>query len=62
MEQTKTIKFTEKGAVTKIYENSTVTIENWISSLANSNILSKEFFIFEGITYYLTSKVVKEIY
>jgi hypothetical protein len=57
----KTIKFTDKGAVTKIQEENTVTTENWVSSLAMTNFTSKEFFIYDGVTYYLTSKIVKEI-
>jgi hypothetical protein len=60
-EVSKTIRFTEKGAICKIHKENTITTENWVSSLANTNITSKEFFIHEGITYYLTSRVVKEI-
>jgi hypothetical protein len=57
----KTIRFTEKGAITKIQDENTVTTENWVSSMAMTTIASKEFFIHDGITYYLTSRVVKEI-
>lgn len=60
-EISKTIRFTEKGAVTKIQEENTVTTENWVSSIAMTNFISKEFFIHDGMTYYLTSRVVKEI-
>jgi len=60
-EISKTIRFTEKGAVTKIHEENTVTTENWVTSIAMPTFTSKEFFIHDGMTYYLTSRVVKEI-
>jgi hypothetical protein len=59
--QIKTIRFTEKGAVTKIQNENNVITENWASSLSTNINSSKEFFIHNGITYYLTSRVIKEI-
>ena len=54
------IKFTEKGATMKPREGQSGLVENWSTSNGTITINSKEFFIHEGITYYLTSKVEQD--
>lgn len=60
-EISKFIKFTDKGATTKIQEGNLLTTENWICAHLTTTITSKEFFTYNGMRYLLTSKVVKEL-
>jgi len=54
------IKFTDKGATMKPREGQSGVVENWVKSNGTNVYNSKEFFIHEGVTYYLTSKVEQD--
>jgi hypothetical protein len=54
------IKITEKGATMKPKEGQSGPVENWTTSTGRIIANSKEFFIRQGIVYYLTSKTEQD--